>query len=42
VEISDINISNVLIGKRMEVKLTFRKNKGGMLKQKMQKEEDPS
>jgi hypothetical protein len=39
VEISDINLLNVLIEKEMEVKLTFPKHKGEMLRQKMQKVE---
>jgi hypothetical protein len=40
-EKSDTNTMNVLIRKEMEVKLTFQKLKGEMLKQKMQKAEDP-
>jgi hypothetical protein len=41
VERSDTNILNVLIEKEMEeVKLTFQKCKGEMLRQKMQKVED--
>jgi hypothetical protein len=42
VERSDTNILNVLIEKEMEeAKLTFQKHKGKMLRQKMQKVEDP-
>jgi hypothetical protein len=42
VEKSDTNILNVMIEKEMEqVKLTFQKRKGEMLRQKMQKAEDP-
>jgi hypothetical protein len=42
VERSDTNLFNVLIEKEMEeVKLTFQKHGGEMLRQKMQKVEDP-
>jgi hypothetical protein len=42
VEGSDKNLLNVLIEKEMEeVKLTFQKLKGEMLRQKMQKAKDP-
>jgi hypothetical protein len=42
VEISNKNLLNVLIEKEMEeVKLTFQKRRGKMLRQKMQKVEDP-
>ena len=39
---SDTNLGNVPIEKGMEeAKLTFQKSKGKMLRQKMQKVEDP-
>jgi hypothetical protein len=42
VEISDISLMNVLTEKEMEeVKLTFQKRKGEMLRKNMQKVEDP-
>jgi hypothetical protein len=41
VERSDINPLNVSIEKNMEVKLTFQKHRREMLRQKMQKVEDP-
>jgi hypothetical protein len=40
VERLDINILNAQIEKEIEEKLTFQKNKGEMLRQKMQKVED--
>jgi hypothetical protein len=41
-ERSDTSLMNVLIEKEMEeAKLTFQKRKGEMLRQKMQKAEDP-
>jgi hypothetical protein len=41
-EISDTSIGNVPIEKEMEeVKLTFQKHKGKMLRRKMHKAEDP-
>jgi hypothetical protein len=41
VEKLDTSLLNVSIEKYMEAKLTFQKNKGEMLRQKMQKVEDP-
>jgi hypothetical protein len=42
VEISDINLGNVLIEKYMEEeKLIFQKHRGKMLRHNMQKEGDP-
>jgi hypothetical protein len=42
VERSDTNLGNVPIEKEMEeANLTFQKHKGEMLRQKMQKGEDP-